>query len=89
MRAGRREIDVVAAIGQRRRWIRCRPEATQTVMPMAAASWNAASKAVIDCCVQDDSALPQLMEITEGLFVVSWIAVVIASRNAASVLAAK
>ena len=40
-------------------------------------------------CVQEDSGPPQLIEMTEGLFVVSWIAVVIASRKPASVLGAK
>jgi hypothetical protein len=33
----------------------------------------------IDCDVQLDSGPPQLIEITEGLLVVSWIAVLIAS----------
>jgi hypothetical protein len=56
---------------------------------MAAAAWNAESKAVMACCVQDDSGPPQLIEMTEGLFVVSWAAVVIASRKPASVFGAK
>ncbi len=54
-----------------------------------AAAWNAWSNAVIACWVQVDSGPPQLIEITEGLLVVSWIAVVTASRNPASVLGAK
>jgi len=45
--------------------------------------------AVIACWVQDDSGPPQLIEMTDGLFVVSWIAEVIASRNPASVFGAK
>ncbi len=45
--------------------------------------------AVIACAVHDDSGPPQLMEITEGLCVVSCTAVVIASRKPASVLGAK
>jgi hypothetical protein len=59
------------------------------VTPIAAAVWNAESNAVIACCVQEDSGPPQLIETTEGLFVASWIAVVIASRKPASVLGAK
>src|SRR5581483_1827064 len=43
------------------------PEATHTVMPIAAAAWKAWSMAVIACCVQVDSGPPQLIEITEGL----------------------
>ena len=42
------------------------PEATVIVMPSATADWQASSKAVIDCAVQFDSSLPQLMEITDG-----------------------
>jgi hypothetical protein len=42
------------------------PEATVMVMPSAAADWQASSKAVMDCAVQFDSALPQLMEMTDG-----------------------
>ena len=42
------------------------PEATVMVMPSAAADWHASSKAVKDCAVQFDSALPQLMEMTDG-----------------------
>src|ERR1700751_1048084 len=60
-----------------------------TVTPMAAAAWNASSMEVIACCVQDDSGPPQLIEMTEGLFVLSCTAVVIAFRNPASVLSAK
>ena len=36
------------------------------VMPSAAADWQASSKAVMDCAVQFDSGLPQLMEMTDG-----------------------
>src|SRR5262249_54602290 len=65
------------------------PDATHTVIPMAAASLNAWSNAVIACSVQEDSGPPQLIEITEGLCVVSWIAVVTASRKPADVFGAK
>ena len=58
-------------------------------MPIVAAAWKAESNAVSDCGVQDDSGPPQLIEMTEGLFFLSWIAVVIASRKPASVLGAK
>jgi len=51
------------------------------VTPRAAALWQAASIAVMACAVQVDSGPPQLMEMTLGLFVVSWIAVVMASAN--------
>src|SRR5208282_6372960 len=61
------------------------PAATQIVTPMAAADWNASSMDVMACCVQLDSGPPQLMESTEGLLVLSWIAVVIALRKPASV----
>ena len=60
-----------------------------TVMPMVAAAWNASSMAVMDCEVQVDSGPPQLMEMTDGLLVVSWIAVVMASRKPASVFGLK
>src|ERR1700733_368525 len=60
-----------------------------TVMPMVAAAWNASSMAVIACAVQVDSGPPQLMEMTDGRLVVSWIAVVMASRKPASVLGLK
>src|ERR1017187_509067 len=47
------------------------PDAAQILTPSRAASCPAASKAVIACLVQPDSGPPQLMEITEGLFVAS------------------
>src|ERR1017187_10086009 len=47
------------------------PDAAQMLTPSRAASCAAASKAVIACMVQPDSGPPQLMEITEGLFVAS------------------
>src|SRR5664280_2644524 len=56
---------------------------------MLPADWNASSIAVIACPVHDDSGPPQLIEITEGLFVASWTAVVMAFRNPASVFSAK
>src|SRR5271170_1867478 len=65
------------------------PAATQTVTPMAAADWNASSIDVMACWVHEDSGPPQLMETTEGLFVLSCTAVVIAFRKPASVLSAK
>src|ERR1700689_1598398 len=65
------------------------PAATVIVMPSAAALWHAASSAVAAWCVQVDSGPPQLIEITLGLFVVSWTAVVIASINPWSVFGAK
>src|ERR1700722_10925257 len=65
------------------------PDATQTVMPASAAAWNAWSNAVMACCVHEDSGPPQLIEITEGLFLVSCIAVEMASKKPASVLGAK
>ena len=45
--------------------------------------------AVMDCAVHVDSGPPQLMEMTDGLLVVSWIAVVMASRKPASVFGLK
>src|SRR5262245_15187492 len=62
------------------------PAAQQTDTPSAAADWNAWSNAVIACWVQFFSGLPQLIEITDGLLVVSWIAIVMASRNPLVVL---
>lgn len=59
------------------------------VMPRAAADWQAWSSAVIDCCVQEDSGPPQLMEMTEGLLAVSCMAVEMASMKPWSVLGAK
>jgi len=47
------------------------PAATVMLTPSAAADWQAASSAFIDCAVHPDSAWPQLIEITLGLFAVS------------------
>jgi hypothetical protein len=44
------------------------------VMPSAAADWHAASSAVMACAVQLTSADPQEIEITLGLYLVSWTA---------------
>jgi hypothetical protein len=65
------------------------PLAAVTVTPRAAPAAHASSNACIAWLVQDDSGPPQLMLITLGLFVVSWIAVVTASKNPWSVLGAK
>ena len=65
------------------------PAATVMLTPRAAADWQAASSADIDCAVQLDSAPPQLMEMTLGLLVVSWTAVVMASMNPWSVFGVK
>src|ERR1700761_2836311 len=65
------------------------PEATVMVMPSAPAEAQALSRAVSADCVQADSGAPQLMEMTEGLLVVSWTAVVMASMNPWSVLGVK
>src|SRR6202034_1195047 len=50
------------------------PDATHTEIPRSAASWNAALNAFMACGVHSLSALPQLMEMTEGLRAVSWMA---------------
>jgi len=47
------------------------PEAAHTVIPSVAADWKAWSNTVMACCVHKDSALPQLIEITDGLFLAS------------------
>ncbi len=65
------------------------PQATVTVMPSRAAAWQALSRAVMACWVQEDSGPPQEMEMTLGLLVVSWTAVVMASTKPWSVLGAK
>ena len=65
------------------------PAAAQTVTPSAAAVWSAASNDVFAWSVQLASALPQLIEIADGLLVVSWIAIVSASRKPLSVFGAK
>src|SRR6516165_2948318 len=47
------------------------PAATQTVTPTAAADCSALLSLSSDCAVHDDSGPPQLIEMTDGLFVVS------------------
>ena len=87
MRAGGGEVDVVAAVAPSVEPLS--PAATVMVTPSAAADWQAASSAVMDCWVQLDSGPPQLMEMTLGLLVVSWTAVEMASMKPWSVLGAK
>src|SRR5438874_543268 len=65
------------------------PDAQQTVTPRAAAVWNAWSKFAIAWPVQFFSGLPQLIEMTDGLWAASWVAIVIASRNPLIVFGAK
>jgi hypothetical protein len=65
------------------------PEATHTVIPISAAAWKAWSSAAMAWGVHDASGPPQLIEITEGLLLSSWIAVETASKKPASVLGAK
>src|SRR5262249_4248759 len=65
------------------------PDAQQTVTPRAAADWKAESKLVMAWAVQNTSGLPQLIEMTDGLFVASWTARVTASRNPFAVFGAK
>src|SRR5271154_6609871 len=65
------------------------PAATQMVKPIAAADWNAESIDVMAHWVHDDLGTPQLMETTDGLFVLSCTAVVIAFRKPASVFSVK
>src|SRR5260370_19370995 len=55
------------------------PAAAVMVTPTAAASVQAASMASRACWVQESSGPPQLIEITDGLLVVSWTAVATAS----------
>src|SRR5712671_4986156 len=55
------------------------PDAQQTVTPSAAAVCRAWSNDVIACSVQLLSGPPQLIEMTDGLLVVSWTAKVTAS----------
>ncbi len=64
------------------------PAAAVTVIPSAAASDRAWSRAVRDCADQEFSGPPQLMLITIGTGV-AWAASLIASTNAWSVLGAK
>ena len=47
------------------------PEATQTVTPIVAAACSALLNACSDCAVHEDSGPPQLIEMTDGLLVVS------------------
>src|SRR5712672_310980 len=47
------------------------PEATHTVIPISAAAWNAPSSADMAWGVHDASGPPQLIEMTEGLFLSS------------------
>jgi hypothetical protein len=47
------------------------PAATHTLTPTAAADCSALLYDCSDCAVHDDSGPPQLMEITDGLCVVS------------------
>ena len=54
------------------------PDAQQTVTPRLAASWHAVLSDCIPWVVQRDSALPQLMEMTDGLLTRSWTAVLTA-----------
>src|SRR6185437_4305436 len=65
------------------------PDATVIVTPTAAADWHASSKAVSEACTQFPSGPPQLIEITDGVWVVSCTAVEIASMNPWSVFGAK
>src|ERR1700735_800947 len=65
------------------------PEAARTVTPTVPASWQAALKEFMACCVHELSGPPQLMEMIEGRFVASWTAVVRASRKPLSVLVVK
>src|SRR6185437_2596778 len=65
------------------------PDAARTVTPSIAASLNTSLNESMDCCVQLDSAPPQLMDTTDGRFFWSWTAAVIASRKPLSVLWAK
>src|ERR1700730_15432778 len=65
------------------------PAAQQTVKARTSAVLNAWSNEFIACAVQLLSGPPQLMDMTDGLLVVSWIAIVIASRNPLSVFGAK
>ena len=51
------------------------PAATVTVTPSAAASVRICSICVLACAVHESSDWPQLIETTDGLWVVSWTAV--------------
>src|SRR5579871_2761486 len=71
------------------------PEATQTVTPRAAAVCRTSFTALTVCCVHSKpwtgspSANPQLIEITVGLFTLSWMAAVRTSTHPRSVKGAK
>ena len=64
------------------------PDATHTVMPIAAASAMAASRLVRACAVQESSDSPQLMLIAVGTGV-AWTAAVTAATKPWSLLGAK
>ena len=68
---------------------RLSPLAANTVTPSVAASLSAAVIAASACAVHVDSAEPQLIEMTDGRFVVSWTAVLIASTKPWLVFGAK
>ena len=57
------------------------PEATSTVTPMVAASWQAEFSVLRACSVHEFSGPPQLIETIEGRKFVSCTAVVSASIN--------
>src|SRR3546814_90542 len=65
------------------------PDAAHTVTPITAAAFNASLNARIACAVQEDSGPPQLIEITEGLFLSSCTAALMAPINPASLLSEK
>src|SRR5579871_5555991 len=65
---------------------RLSPAATNTETPTVEASWSVVFMLWIDCCVQLDSALPQLIDSTLGVLLVSCTAALIASMKPASVL---
>src|SRR5882724_4151685 len=65
------------------------PAAAVMVTPSAAADWQAESIAAMAWSVQLTSAAPQEIEITLGLYLVSWMALAIASTKPWSVFGAK
>ena len=70
MRAGSREVDVIRPVTD----AVAGPAVARRNAdgdPQRGGAWSAWSKAVIACLVQDDSGPPQLMEMTEGLLLVS------------------
>src|ERR1700761_2215607 len=68
---------------------RLSPAATKTDTLTEAASWSALVIVCIACAVQLDSGPPQLIEMTDGPLVESWVAVVTASTKPASVFGVK